>query len=381
MIRFQQLRWAGTAGWVATCASPEPAANASLVLLFGGCGALAAAEPAAELRERFPTALLAGCSTAGEILGTEVTDEGLVATALSFDATRVRLAIEEDTTSSTSTEIGRRLASQLEAEDLVHVLVFVDGIAVNGSELVRGLESGLPPRVSITGGLAGDGARFQETVVCWDGARSVHGAIALGFYSRRLRVGYGSLGGWDPFGPERRITRSRGNVLFELDFKPALELYRLYLGAHAANLPATGLLFPLSLRSSAGDTGLVRTIVGIDEQAGSLTFVGDVPEGQLARLMRANLDRLIDGAGGAAGATLAGLAGSPAEIGLLISCVGRKMILNQRVEEEVEAVREALGPAAGLTGFYSYGEIAPALTHTRCELHNQTMTVTAFAEL
>lgn len=381
MIRLQQLRWAGTTGWVETRSSQAPPTSASLVLMFGGRGALAAPEPVAELRARFPAALLAGCSTAGEILGTEVSDDGLVATALSFDATRVRLATEEDTTSGTSTEIGRRLADQLRAADLVHVLVFVDGIAVNGSELVRGLEGGLPPRVSITGGLAGDGARFQETLVCWESTRSLHGAIALGFYGRRLRVGYGSLGGWDPFGPERRITRSCGNVLFELDFKPALELYRLYLGAHAANLPATGLLFPLSLRSSAGDTGLVRTIVGIDEQAGSLTFVGDVPEGQLARLMRANLDRLIDGAGGAASATVAGLGGSPAELGLLISCVGRKMILNQRVEEEVEAVREGLGPAAGLTGFYSYGEIAPALTNTRCELHNQTMTITAFAEV
>lgn len=381
MIRLQQLRWAGTAGWVEMRTSQAPPTNANLVLLFGGRDALAAPEPVAELRARFPTALLAGCSTAGEILGTEVSDDGLVATALSFDTTRVLLATEEDTTSGTSAEIGRRLADQLRAADLVHVLVFADGIGVNGSELVRGLESGLAPGVSITGGLAGDGARFQETLVCWESARSLHGAIALGFFGRRLRVGYGSLGGWDPFGPERRITRSCGNVLFELDDKPALELYRLYLGTHAANLPATGLLFPLSLRSSTGDTGLVRTIVGIDEQAGSLTFVGDVPEGQLARLMRANLDRLIDGAGGAASATLAGLAGSPAELGLLISCVGRKMILNQRVEEEVEAVREGLGPAAGLTGFYSYGEIAPALTHARCELHNQTMTITAFAEV
>ncbi len=133
--------------------------------------------------------------------------------------------------------------------------------------------------------------RFAETLVrCGTPWRA--GSRRRRLLWRPSSVGHGTLGGWDPFGPERRITRSLGNVLFELDSRPALELYRLYLGEHAAGLPATGLLFPLSLRSGEGETGLVRTIVGIIEGRGSLTFVGDVPEGQLARLMRANLDRL-----------------------------------------------------------------------------------------
>lgn len=381
MIRFEQLRWTGTEGWIVRNSSASPPEQASLILAFGGRAAMAHQRALEELSARHPAAILAGCSTAGEILDTEVTDEGLVATALSFDFTRVAVAAEDRSSTRTSAEIGAHLARVLSAGDLFHVVVLAEGIGVNGSELVRGLEAGLSPGVAITGGLAGDGTRFEETLVFGGASLERQRVVALGFYGKRLAVGHGTLGGWDPFGPERRITKSSGNVLYELDSRPALELYRLYLGEHAAGLPATGLLFPLSLRAREGEAGLVRTIVGIDEARGSLTFVGDVPEGQLARLMRANLDRLIDGATGAAAKTLSGLAGSPAQLALLISCVGRKMILNQRVEEEVEGVREVLGPAPALTGFYSYGEIAPLLPDTRCELHNQTMTITAFSEI
>jgi hypothetical protein len=381
MIRFQQLRWTAESGWVEMGASEEPLERVALILVFGGREAIGAVQPFRDLQARYPDALVAGCSTAGEILDIEVTDRGLVATVLSFSATRVSLAAEGDAGSASIADIANRLAGRLDALELVHVLVFAEGIGVNGSDLVRGLEAALPSGVSVSGGLAGDGTRFEQTLVRWGENASHRGVVALGFYGSRLRVGCGSLGGWDPFGPERRITRSRGNVLYELDSKPALELYRLYLGEHAAGLPATGLLFPLSLRAPEGGPGLVRTIVGINEHEGSLTFVGDVPEGQIARLMRANLDRLIDGAAGAAATTLAGLAGRPAELALLISCVGRRMILNQRVEEEVEGVREALGSAAAMTGFYSYGEIAPSLPLGNCGLHNQTMTITAMVEI
>jgi hypothetical protein len=204
--------------------------------------------------------------------------------------------------------------------------------------------------------------------------------VAVGFYGNRLRVGCGSLGGWDPFGPERLITRSLGNVLYELDGRSALALYRQYLGDYAVQLPASALLFPLSLRSMAGDRPVVRTVLAIDEEKGSMTFAGDLPEGSYARLMKANFERLIDGANDAARATKEALGSKPPELALLISCVGRKMVLQQRIEEELEAVRDVIGSQATQAGFYSYGEIAPFSPKSPCELHNQTMTVTAMSE-
>jgi hypothetical protein len=228
--------------------------------------------------------------------------------------------------------------------------------------------------------MAGDGARFGETLVFQDDAPHPDTIAALGLYGRRLKVGFGSLGGWDSFGPDRLITKATANVLYELDGQSALGLYKQYLGEHAKGLPATGLLFPLSIRTQSGETPVVRTILSIDEAAQSMTFAGDVPEGAYARLMKANFDRLIDGATGAARTSYQAIASITPELAILISCVGRKLVLKQRIEEEVEAVRDVLGAGAALTGFYSYGEISPFTPGARCELHNQTMTITALSE-
>jgi hypothetical protein len=203
----------------------------------------------------------------------------------------------------------------------------------------------------------------------------------VGFYGDRLRVGYGSLGGWDAFGPERLVTRAEGNVLYELDGRSALQLYKEYLGKHAAGLPATGLLFPLSVRTADQETAVVRTILAVDEDAESMTFAGDIPSGSYARLMKANFNRLLDGAEGAATTCRDALPGSDPTLAILISCVGRKLVLKQRVEDEVEAVREVLGDGPALTGFYSYGEISPFTPGAKCELHNQTMTITTISEV
>ena len=111
-----------------------------------------------------------------------------------------------------------------------------------------------------------------------------------------------------------------------------------------------------------------------------MTFAGDMPAGAYARLMKANFDRLIDGAAGAAKVSYEAVGSIAPDLALLISCVGRKMVLQQRIEEEVEGVRDVLGRHTVLTGFYSYGEISPFTPSARCELHNQTMTITTFAE-
>jgi hypothetical protein len=204
--------------------------------------------------------------------------------------------------------------------------------------------------------------------------------VAVGLYGPDLQIGYGSLGGWDVFGPVRLITRSRGNVLYELDGQSALALYKRYLGEQAGDLPASGLLFPLSVRARDSDKGVVRTILGVSDTDDSMTFAGDIPEGAYAQLMRANFDRLVDGAIGAARVSAAAIGPAPPDCALLISCVGRKMVLQQRVEEEIEGVRDVVGSKAVLAGFYSYGEISPFTPTARCELHNQTMTVTTLSE-
>ncbi len=275
---------------------------------------------------------------------------------------------------------GREVARQLNDPRLKGVLVLSDGLCVNGSELVRGLNSEVPASVVVTGGLAGDGDRFRRTWVLQGGRPQSGFVTAVGFYGDRIRIGHGSKGGWDRFGPERRVTKSKGNVLFELDGRPALQLYKEYLGDRAAGLPATGLLFPLALRANETDAkSLVRTILAVNEQEQSLTFAGDIAEGALAQLMKANFDRLVQGASEAASSTTLSTDGDPSTLAIAISCVGRRLVLGGRTEEEIEATLDVLPKGTQQVGFYSYGELSPYASGT-CDLHNQTMTLTTLSE-
>lgn len=373
-MQVEQSTWTAAGGWQRDAALT----GAQLVLVFGERAAITNPEMFGSLLTRWPSAHSVGCSTAGHIHGTDVFDDGVIATAVHFDHTAVAVATAP-TTAADSAAAGAALALSLAKPGLVHVIVISEGLDINGEALVRGLGQHLPAGVSVTGGLSADGEHFRDTLVLCDGVPRRNSVAAIGLYGPRLKVGYGSLGGWDSFGPERQITRSKGNVLYELDGQSALALYKRYLGAHAADLPASGLLFPLSLRTRDVSAPVVRTILSVNEDEQSLTFAGDVPTGGFVRLMKANFDRLIDGAVGA-GRISAEALGAPVDLALLISCVGRRMVLRQRVEEEVEGVRDIVGAGAAITGFYSYGEISPFTPQARCELHNQTMTVTTFSE-
>jgi len=321
------------------------------------------------------------CSTSGQIADTLVYDEELVLTGISFEHTDLKIAKTNITDQKNSYQAGQQLAGELLDERLVHVLIFSDGNIVNGGELVNGLNKILPKNVTFTGGMAGDAARFERTLVAHNEIPSAGNIIAIGLYSDKLEIGYASNGGFDPFGPYRKITKAEGNVLYELDGKNALSLYKEYLGDLANELPGSALFFPLSVTMPDSQTSLVRTILSVDEATNSMTFAGDVPEGAKARLMRSNIEHVVDAAEDAAKGCLEFHNTSP-QLALLISCVGRKLILDQRVEEETEAVKDMLGNVT-LTGFYSYGEICPSSNSKSvyADLHNQTMTITTFTEL
>lgn len=352
----------------------------TLVILFGPSHLLEAPGPVQTVLTAYAGAAAVGCSSSGEIFGTRVQDDTLVVGLLQFDSTTVRTAAARVTDPGHSFEAARTLAQQLMAPLLRGVLVLSDGLGVNGSELIRGLNSVFPANVVVTGGLAGDGDRFKRTWVL-HGGRPVAGHVtAVGFYGSAVRLTHGSKGGWDLFGPERLITRSQGNVLYELNRKPALHLYKEYLGDLASGLPGAALHFPLAIRHTQQDAKrLVRTILAIDEAAQSLTFAGDMPEGAYAQFMRANFDRLIQGASDAATVAAEPGTASSSTLSIAISCVGRRIVLGERTEEEVEAVFDVLPTGAQQIGFYSYGEISPYSTG-HCDLHNQTMTLTTISE-
>jgi hypothetical protein len=360
---------------------PKLNSDRTLVLVFGATSYLDDDAPLCDLQRAFPDSHIAGCSTAGEIHEATLMDECLCVAVMQFKHTSLTTVTAPVRSPEDSSRAGEMLAHQLQQPGLRGALVLSDGLKVNGSELVRGLNASLPDHAVVTGGLAGDGDRFKRTWVIKNGKPAEGIVSAVGFYGERVHIGHGSKGGWDVFGPERLVTRSRGNILFELDHKPALPLYKEYLGDRASELPASALLFPLALRKDAKDPKrLVRTVLSIDEAKQAMVFAGDTPEGYLAQLMRANFSRLIEGAAESALMTRQTCKTDAPCLAIAVSCVGRRLVLGARTEEELESTLEVLPAHSRQVGFYSYGEISPYSTG-KCDLHNQTMTLTTIAEV
>jgi hypothetical protein len=367
-------------GWSIENFPKELDSENTLVLAFCAPEFIDDFTPIQELARSFPKSTLTGCSSSGEIFGAEINDHSISVAVLKLERSQLRIAFSKVNDIQDSYQIGKELFSKLNATDLKSILILSEGLKVNGSELVKGFNVDLSENVIVTGGLSGDGDKFKKTWIIYEGKPETELVAAIGFYGDNIKIGHGSKGGWDSFGPERRVTRSQGNILYALDGKPALALYKEYLGERAKGLPATGLLFPLVIRENQQDTKqIVRTILGVNELDQSLIFAGDIPTGYLAKLMKANFDRLITGANEAA--LLAGsFAFSKAPIlSIAISCVGRRLVMGTRTEEETESTLQSLPKGTEQIGFYSYGEISPFNTGS-CDLHNQTMTLTTIAE-
>ncbi len=352
----------------------------SLALVFGDARAPDLQARLGALREALPGTPVVGCSSAGHVLGDEIQDQGLAVALLEFEGVSVRTTSTPVQSPADSFEAGRCIAQSLADPSLRAVLVYAEGLAINGAQLAEGLATTLPRDVAVAGGLAGDGDRFERTWVCQGDRLGAGQVVAAGLYGEALQARCSSNGGWEPFGPVRCVTRSNGAELLELDNEPALRVYKRYLGDLAAQLPASALLFPLAVRVAQDSSDhIVRTVLGVHEEAGSLLFAGDIPQGAFAQLMRASPEHLIHAA------ERSGRCARPAEdaaqdcLSIVVSCVGRRLVLGQRAEEELEAALHALPPGALQTGFYSYGELAP-MGEGACALHNQTMTLTTITE-
>ena len=333
------------------------------------------------LRANYPAASIVLCSTAGEVRNNKVLDDSVTAIAIQFSKTRVRPVCLNILDFKDSFEAGKSLVDELVEDDLAYVMVISDGSIVNGSELIRGINEKINARIPVSGGLAGDGDRFQSTLVALNDNVRPGNIVAIAFYGNSLKVGHGSSGGWDMFGPEKIVTKSASNILYEIQEKNALDLYKTYLGKYADDLPGSALLFPLSVKMPGSETSVVRTIFSINEEEKTMTFAGDIPVNSKVRFMKANFDRIVDAAGQAAVQSLEKIPSKNPRLAIMISCVGRKLILGNRIEEEVETVAESFGSDTLLTGFYSYGEVSPSNSNLTCELHNQTITITTFDEV
>jgi hypothetical protein len=378
-MQIEQSSWTLKDGWVATKSS-NLKEKANFVIVFGAIDIINNEDRFYEIKENYPNANILLCSTAGEIIKDRVEDNSIIVTAIYYEKTKLNFVEINVEDFENSYSCGAEIAAQMDFKNLKHVLVLSDGILVNGDQLVRAMNKNFPDDVVVTGGLAADNGRFSKTYVGLNSPPTSGTIVAVGHYGDQISISHGSKGGWDEFGPTRTVTKSDKNVLYELDGKNALELYKNYLGEKADELPGSALLFPLCVYGDSGDH-IVRTILSIDEERGSMIFAGDIPQDSTVRFMMANFERLIDGACDAAKESLTKFENCKPTLVLMISCIGRKLVLGPRIDEEVEAVNEIFGSEAVYAGFYSNGEISPIVDSTKCSLHNQTMTITTYTEM
>jgi hypothetical protein len=335
------------------------------------------------LKKDLSNAVTIGCSTSGEIGGSRAAKETVVFAGARLEKSKVRVTSAAVSRLSASGNAGREIASSLLSPELKHVLVFAPGTNMDGGVLVEELRRKLDDGIGITGGLAGDRIDFRQTYTYLNGEVYMDRAVAIGFYGDSMHFGCGSDGGWRAFGPARRVTRAEGTVLYELDGKPALQLYREYLGDKAKDLPSSGLSYPFAIMNEKRDrTGIIRSALDIDHEKGALILAASVPCGALVCLMHADRNSLTEGAVLAARRALQ-MNGNPSPGGLVIpiSCIARWLVMADDIEDETEALSEVFGSKMAMGGFYSYGEIAPALATGKAEFHNQTMTITYMTEM
>jgi hypothetical protein len=359
--------------------SPLPTAN--LVLVFGSVKRFGEAKLQSTLKERYPTAQIIGCSTSGEITASGVYDDSLQITAILWEKTVQRVTHTKMSGMQNSFETAAGLAKQLKADSLKAVLVYSDGLNVNGSELLEGFKSVLG-EIPIMGGMAGDGFNFSKTLQIFNETVGDGLVIAVGLYGNHLIAATGVGRGWKPYGPPRKVTKSEKNIVLELDGKPALPLYNLYIGAHSAkDLPGSGLKFPFAIiEEGKRDIEKIRTLLAIDPKTNSLTFAGNVDEGETVRFCQSTHDRLVEGAGDAAHLVKDNTNMNQTGLAVCVSCVGRKGVMADLVADEVKLVQQILGNQTAITGFYSYGEFAPRPDTSDSVLHNQTMTIGYLSE-
>ncbi|WP_040247253.1 FIST signal transduction protein [Psychroserpens mesophilus] len=351
-----------------------------LVLVFGNRYMLEEDSVYEEIRKLFPDGHIIFGSACAEISLNTVNEESITITAIEFEKSNFLIKTSNVLNSDLdSFKTGNELIQQFPEEGLKYVFVVSEGSFINGSQLTKGMNTSTQNNLLITGGLCGDDARFEKTLASYNENPKEGEIVAIGFYGETLEVSFSIHGGWTPFGPERIVTKSKDNTLYELDGQPALDLYKTYLGDKARDLPGTALLYPLNVTSTEEKQSIVRSILNINEEDNAVILAGDIPVNSKVQLMMTNVDNIANASEQAARQALEFRKNKP-EIAFLVSCIGRKLVLDQRVEEEIEEVIEVLGNNTVTCGFYSYGEIAPFHGEVACQLHNQTMTITLMSE-
>lgn len=349
-----------------------------LVILFSSAR-YDAARVLEGVHSRLPAAVpLVGCSAYAEIDNEQALTSSVVAMGLVLEGIEVRtfqVAGRGVDSFAAGRDAGRGLREF--APDLV--ITFPDVLTMNATRFLLGLQDALGKGMPIVGGASADDGAFKATYQIHGREALSGGAVGVALKGP-LTIVTAAKSGYTPVGATHASTRvENGNVLLEIDGRPALDIYRDYLGERVAQMPAVSIEFPIAVvggiegapRRADDELLLVRAILGVDEARGALLLGGDVPEGAAIRVTRATKEDVVRGA---EEATMTALEAMPApEVALIFSCMSRKSVLGPRFKDECRASFARLPEGLPKIGFYTFGELSPVQGTTMH--HESTYTI------
>ena len=332
-------------------------------------------------------ALIIGCTTDGEISTAGLSLNSVVVLAWASNNIRLHTAQMEQI-SKDSHGAGIALAEKFQGLNSPYIQIFSDGLSGNADQIIQGIKTRLGDHIRIAGGTAGDGANFKQTYQ-YSNERVLSDSLVGVAFEGDLHFATGVGCGWFPVGLTKEVTKAVGNVVYELDGQPALQVYEKFLGKHARYLPSVGVEYPLGLMGRYGDIEdnnyfLCRAIMAVDPQTGSITFAGDIPQGAKVKMTMGNEADIIGAVEKAAQSALNELqsdnpAVKPKAI-FLYSCMARRIVLGSKTGKEILAIQKIVGGNVPIIGFYTYGEYAPIDKHGYSYFHNETATITIIGE-
>lgn len=333
------------------------------------------------IRSATGTVPLLGCCTGGLIMPTGIMPMGVGLLALGGADFELALAIAPGL-STTPAASAETVAEALEAAQLDPAaernnvaLIFTDGLtgSLAMDAAIQSAAAVLGPLCPLFGGAAGDSLNYGHTVL-FAGDRIMSDALVAAQISSAAPIGVGVRHGWRPASRRMAVTRSSGNLLYELDGRPALEIYRELLPNETItpdNFRMISRYHPIGF-VQAGSEPLVRLPLAVTDD-GALSCVGTLPGDAFAYIMEGNPGSLIEAAAVAAERAMAALEGKPPAVAIVINCVTRPPLLGDQSQAEIDRIRSVLGATTPFIGMYSFGEIAaddgpPAF-------HNKTVAV------
>jgi hypothetical protein len=232
-------------------------------------------------------------------------------------------------------------------------------------------------RIPVTGGCAGDDLLFQKSFQYYGDEILTDSAPAV-LISGDVSVGIGQRHGWMPIGRPRKVTRSSGNIVYQLDRRPAVSIYEDYLGIKRQELSqeplaSVAMTYPLGIAGEEYPEFLLRGAFRVGK-AGSLICNGEIAQGSNVRLMIGGYESALEAAQQAAHDSAEQVGRSKLKGALVFCSVARQKMLGSEFHGEIDVIRNALG-GAGLRigGFYSYGELAPAPVEKRSRKPRENM--------